>query len=416
MTHSYSNLFEQLISYSNIKEAIRNAAKRKRRRNDVQYILEHEEEHICNIIYMLESGSYKPQSHKLIRINDGTSKKERFITQPYFFRNQYGEAVYEQIVHHAVIQILKPIFMKSMYFHSNGSIPERGCHRGKKYLAKHIEKYKDTNKIKYFFKADIRHFYQSVNTNILKEKLSKIIHDDRFLKVVFAIIDSNVVSWEGKKSRTGLPIGFYPSQWFANFYLTSFDHYIKEELGAPYYARYMDDLVIVGSNKKELAKCRDKITIYLKSLGLELKENHKIALFDYKERGEPIDFMGFKFYRDRTVLRKHLLHSTRRAALKVNKHVINGTLNWYIASRMLSYLGWFKHTNTYAYFKKYIEPIAHIKACKKAVRQHDRREYYATIVRRNLIKRKHISRNKGLLNRRKYNDNNIKLEDIRVNG
>ncbi len=421
MTHSYNHLFEQLISYDNIKTAIFNAAKRKRKRNDVRYILANIEEHITKIIYMLENGEFKPQVHSLRRIYDGVNRKERFITQPYFFRNAFGEAVYEQIVHHAVIQVLKPVFMKSMYFHSNGSIPDRGCHRGKKYLAKFIKEHKNSKDIKYYAQADIRHFYQSVNTGILKDKLRKIIHDEKFLQVVFTIIDSNLVIWEGKKERTGLPIGFYPSQWFANFYLTELDHKIKEEFKVPFYTRYMDDMVFIGGNKKCLTSLIDKVSDELKHLGLKLKPNHRIELFDYEKNGKvtgkPIDVMGFKFYRNRVVLRKHILSKSMKAARKVHETIKNNKFNWYVASRLMSYLGWYKHTNTYNFFKKNILPYAHIHACRKIIRQHSRRDLWLTKTRRADLQSRLLFREKGLrnyFNRRKRNDIRTNLENIRV--
>lgn len=423
---SFNHLFEKLVDYDNIKEALKNAAKRKRRRGDVQYILQDEEKHITNVIYILENGEFKPQTHNLMRIQDGVSKKERFIMQPYFFRNQYGKAVYEQVIHHAVVQVLKPIFMKSMYFHSNGSIPDRGCHSGKKYLANYIKKNKNTNKVKYFLKGDIHHYYQSVNIDKLKSMLAKKIHDKRFLEVVFAILDSNVALTKEGKVKMGLPIGFYTSQWFANFYLTEFDHYVKEELKAPFYSRYMDDFLILGSNKRELHENIKKIESYIKELDLELKPNHKVALFDYirsdgKRIGEYIDFMGFKFYRDKTTLRKHVIKHAKRAAYLVDKAIKEKNINWYISSKMVSYYGWFKDSDTYTYYNKYIANKAHIGVCKNVIRQHDRSPYVEERVRRlhsinralNILHEQGIKRYQQILKLRGEKNNGTKLEKFR---
>lgn len=375
--HSFNHLFEKLIDYDNIKMALHNAAKRKHRRGDVNYIFQDEETHITNVIYMLEHGEFKPQVHNLMEIQDGVSKKKRYIVQPYFYRNQYGQAVYEQVVQHAVVQVLRPIIEKSMYFHSNGSIPNRGCHSGKKYLEKYIKNNKENGNIKYFIKGDIHHYYQSININLLKQMLARKIHDKKFLKVVFTILDSNIAIFEGQRVNVGLPIGFYSSQWLANFYLEQFDHFVKEKLRVKFYSRYMDDFIILGSNKKELHKNIEEIKNYLEKLSLKLKPNHKVALFDYtnpktgKTTGERIDFMGFKFYRNRTVLRKHVLRHAKRAAKQVQKAIDNNRLNWYLACRMISYFGWFKVTNTYKYYMTYISPFAHINTCKKIIHQHD---------------------------------------------
>lgn len=423
---SFNHLFEKLIDYDNIKTAFKNAAKRKRRRGDVQYILENEEKHITNVIHILENGEFKPQTHNLMRIQDGVSKKERFIMQPYFFRNQYGQAVYEQIIHHAVVQVLKPIFMRSMYFHSNGSIPNRGCHSGKKYLAKYIKKNKENSNVKYFLKGDIHHYYQSVNIDKLKGMLKRKIHDEKFLKVVFSVLDSNIALTKEGKIPMGLPIGFYTSQWFANFYLDEFDHYVKEVLKANFYSRYMDDFLIFGSNKRQLQKDVLKIEKYLNNLDLTLKPNHKVALFDYKSKegkvsGECVDFMGFKFYRDRTTLRKHVLVHAKRAAKLVDEAIKNNKMNWYIACKMVSFYGWFKDSNTYVYYNKYIADKAHIGTCKKVIKQHDHHPYVGYWVIwthkwnavMNIFHRQGIAKYRKLLKLKGEKNNGTKLEELR---
>lgn len=378
---SYNHLFEKLISYENIELALNNAAKRKHTRGDVQFIFSNKKLHIEQVISILKNNKFKPQIHNLVEIHDGINKKKRYIIQPYFYRNQYGNVVYEQIIHHAVVQILRPIFEKSMYFHSNGSIPGRGCHTGKKYLDKCIRENKNSPKIKYFFKGDIHHYYQSVNINLLKEKLKVKIHDEKFLQVVFAILDSNIAFYKKEKVNVGLPIGFYSSQWFANFYLEEFDHYVKETLRVPYYFRYMDDFLIFHPNKKELWEKVEQIKNFFDTHSISLKPNYKLAQFHYinqktgKELGEPVDFMGFKFYRNRTVLRKYILQHTKITAHNVHAAYLTNTLTWYLASRMISYYGWFKVTNTYKYFQDFIRPFAHIKLCKKIISKHNKKQH-----------------------------------------
>lgn len=412
--NSFDHLFEKLIDYNNVKRALKNAAKRKHRRGDVCYIFENEDEHVKAVIRILTNGEFKPQTHNLMKIQDGVTKKERFIMQPYFFRNQYGQAVYEQVIHHAVVQVLRPIFERSMYFHSNGSIPDRGCHSGKKYLQRYIHRNKNTKKLKYFLKADIHHYYQSINIDILKKKLASIIKDKKFLQVVFTILDSNIAHTKNGKVNMGLPIGFYTSQWFANFYLEKFDYFIKQKLKANFYSRYMDDFIIIGSNKQELHRKLIRIQKYLKEIDLNLKPSSKIALFDYtdkngKTHGECINFMGFKFYRNRTTLRKHVLMSTRKAAHLVDKSIKNNCMNWYVACRMVSYYGWFAVTDTYKYYHKYIHPYAHINVCKKVIHQHDhKKEVLPYIKRTELInKALNIGHKRGL---EKYKN---KKEEIR---
>lgn len=193
-------------------------------------------------------------------IVDGSCGKRRSIIRP---------SRREQVLHHMIINILSPIFLRPMYNHVHAAILGRGCLSGKKTLEKWIKRdYKGT---KYYLKMDIRKYFESVPHEILKAKLAKIIKDKRFLTLVNNTID---IKCNGKYLNKGIPLGFYTSQWYANFYLTGLDHYIKEKLHAPYYMRYMDDMVILGGNKRKLIKIQQAIAEYLKeNLGLTMKEN-----------------------------------------------------------------------------------------------------------------------------------------------
>lgn len=372
---SYNHLYENFIDIDNIIKAIHNASKRKKRRREVQEVINNPWHHANQIIDMIERGEYKPQKHVLRKILDKSSGKERYIMKPYFFRNMEGKEVYEQVIQHALVQVLKPIIMKGMYCHSYGSIPGRGCHSGKRALAGYIRNKKNTKDIKYGLKCDIHHFYQSINIPLLKELLSKKIHDERFLKILFIVLDSNIGLMKGKEIDMGLPIGFYSSQWLANFFLQNFDHYLKEKLRVKFYIRYMDDFVILDSNKRKLQNVLSEIKHYLKDIKLHLKKNYQLFLFDYVRKdghftGRPINFMGFKFYRSRTTLRKPILKRARRAAKQVDKAIKENRLNWYYCSRIMSYKGWFIHTDTKRYVRKYIKPYMHEYRCKKVLRQH----------------------------------------------
>lgn len=372
---SYNHLYEKLIDLDNIVTAIYNASKRKKRRHEVQAVIDNPWHHAHNIVAIVERGEFTPQKHHLRRIQDTSSGKERYIMKPYFYHNRQGEEVYEQVIQHAVVQVLKPIIMKGMYCHSYGSIPGRGCHSGMRALAGYIRNNKDTNKLKYAVKCDIHHFYQSINKELIKQLLAKKIHDTRFLNVVYTILDSNIGILDHKEIDMGLPIGFYSSQWLANFLLQDFDHFIKEKMGAEFYIRYMDDFIIFGSNKKKLREILYAAKAYLENLDLSLKGNYQLFRFDYKKKdgkviGRPLDFMGFKFYRDRVTLRKTILRRARKAAMNVHNAVLNNKLNWYLCSRIISYKGWFKSTNTKKYVAKYIRPYVHEFLCKRELQRH----------------------------------------------
>ena len=167
---TYKNLFDKLIDHENIYNAIVNASRSKRNRPDVKKVLSKLNRYIYRLQDLITQGRLKIRKHNAVPINDGIKLKRRLIVKPDF--------IYEQILHHALVQVLKPIFMKSMYVWSCGSLPKRGGLYGKKYLAKFIRN--NPKKIKYCFKADIKHFFQSVDTEVVKKMLARKIKDKRF--------------------------------------------------------------------------------------------------------------------------------------------------------------------------------------------------------------------------------------------
>lgn len=339
---TYKHLMEQIASEENIRAAILNASKRKRNRKDVVEVIDNIDYHTKAVQKILLNGTYKPHVDAPVVVNEGTHHKVRRIRKPHF--------KYDQIIHHCIIQVLQPLLTAPMYEYSCGSIPTRGAHYGKKRIEKWLRS--DIKNTKYVFKMDIKHFYESVDQDILKAMLARKIKDRQALELINKVIDS---------CEKGLPLGNYTSQWFANFMLTPLDHYIKEQLHAKYYMRYMDDIVIFGGNKKELHKMHRAIEDYLSTnLNLRIKENWQVFRFEYKGKGRPLDFMGWQFYRDKTILRKSIFIRIMRKARKVGKHTtIKG------AQGMISYMGYIKHTDTYLTYARYIRPYVNIGKLKK---------------------------------------------------
>lgn len=359
---TFKNLFTQMLDLDNIKKCIKKASKGKRQRYDVKKILNNLDYHASKIRDLLLNDEYDFHNYTVATINTASEKKERTIAKPRF--------KYDQIIHHVVMSVFSPIVLKGLYEHVYGSIPKNGPHKGKKHLEKWIRKF--GNKRFYVFKGDIRHFYDSIDHNALKNKLSRKINDSRYLNILFKIIDSY---------NPGLPKGFYCSQWLANFYLKEFDHFIKRDLKAPYYMRYMDDIVILHPNKRKLHRIKDEIEKYLNDkLLLELKPNWTIYRFVDKndENGRDIDFMGFRFYRNKTTLRKSNLRQIRRKANRLNKKRIQYNegigkgVTVHDAQSMLSYLGWTKHTDVYTYFQDHIKGKVNPRQLRKKVSRHQR--------------------------------------------
>ena len=329
----------------NVKQAIIKSSLGKRDQSRVKRIIHNTDFYAKKIQMLLINKTYIPAPYTIKTVQDGSSGKIRTIYKPRYYP--------DQVIHWALILQLKPIIMKGMYEYNCGSIPGRGTSYGQKILRKWLDKdYKGT---KYCLKMDISKFYPSIDNEILKQMLRRKIKDEDCLYLIDSIIDSNA----------GLPIGNYTSQWFSNFFLQGLDHYIKEKLGVKYYVRYVDDLILLGGNKKKLHATRKAISEYLNNIGLRLKDDWQV----FKVNNRAIDFLGFRFFRKKTILRKRNALRIRRRMQKIKK---KGYLNHQDACTVISYWGWIKRSNSYNFYHKYVKPIANVGKAKKVVSKHDR--------------------------------------------
>jgi len=217
------------------------------------------------------------------------------------------------------MNILDPIFVANFTADTYSCIKGKGIHACANAVKKSL---KDVPGTTYCLKIDIKKFYPSINHNILMSLLRRKFKDNDLLWLLDEIIDS----------ADGLPIGNYLSQYLANFYLSYFDHWIKENKAVKYYFRYADDIVILASDKSYLHNLLIDIKIYFKHyLKLQVKNNHQV--FPVEARG--IDFVGYKFYNTHTLLRKQI----KKNFAKMLKNNPN-------EASIASYKGWAKHCNS----------------------------------------------------------------------
>jgi len=423
---TYKNLYEPMLQDKALKACFKDAAKHKTLRKDVKKVLDDMDSNVEILKGILEREDFLPAYHTPKIIKEPSCKKERRIVKPNY--------KYEQVVGHCVIRQFKPVVLDGLYEFSCGSIPGRGCHSGAKWVRKWVKQYK--GKKFYVLKMDIRHFFDSIDRLILKQMLCRKIKDDRFIRLMFVLIEydkiaeaihlleengidvgmddkrklatamayddpakaESVLSRPGipkklhaelteiaREHRKGVPLGYYTSQWFGNFVLKDMDHWIKQELGAEHYIRYMDDMVILGKSKRKLHSMRIAVDEYLREhLNLRIKDNWQVFRFEYdtgrrRKNGEPIyagrmlDFMGFQFHCDRTTLRKSTLCRARRKAKRIRIKRQYGKVSWFEATQMLSYMGSIVAADVYDYYTEYIKPCVNVKKLKKIVSNHARR-------------------------------------------
>lgn len=224
-------------------------------------------------------------------------------------------------------------FIKGFIVDTYSSIKGRGIHKG---LARVKKALRNDRSLRYCLKLDIRKFYQSIDTDILKKLLERKIKDNRFINLLFEIIDSY---------DDGVPIGNYTSQYFGNFYLSGLDHYVKEKLHVRYYFRYCDDIVVIGCDKDILWKTYHDINQYVTFwLNLDIKPNYQV--FPIESRS--IDFLGYRTYHSYSLLRKNTKKNFVRRVMIFNSTASYWGMIIHGNCRNL----WKRHTNTNN-FKEY---------------------------------------------------------------
>lgn len=365
----YKYLYQKMLDEGIVRKAYKKLRKGKTKRKEIQYIDAHLDEEVAAMIEMIRNtkppdvevehpeSAFRPRKHE-----------PRYICEHGKTRKILMPEIHEQWLHHIIVLILEPIITATAYPYSCGSFPKRGAHYGKRQMLKWIKSGKG---IKYFAKVDIRHFYDSIRIDALMRELAIRIKDEWFLYIIRLCFTG---------FAKGIPLGFYISQWLANYILEPLDRLITEKLGFKKDERYMDDIVIFSDNKKSLHRAITAIKIMLgRRFRLKLKHNYQVCRFDFvkkngKRTGRPVDYMGFVFYRNRTAIRESIMLSATRLAAKMekSKKALRGYYEKHVKA-MLSYMGWFTHSDTYGCYEKWIKPIIHVGRLKKIASKLDRR-------------------------------------------
>lgn len=308
------NLYHQITSMENLLLADKKAQKGKSDQYGVLLHNRNKEANLLTLQDMLVTKTYKTSPYDIFKIYE---PKEREVYRlPYFP---------DRITHHAIMNVLEPIFVSTFTKDTYSCIKDRGIHKLQRNIKRDL---KDISGTKYCLKLDLKKFYPSIDHEILKDLLRRKFKDNDLLWLLDEIIDS----------APGLPIGNYLSQYLANFYMTYFDHWIKEELRLKYYYRYADDIVILSDSKPELHCNLAKIRRYLNdNLKLKIKENYQV--FPVASRG--IDFVGYVFFHTHILIRKQIKKNFARK--------LNGNQN---DPSIPSYLGWMGHCNARHLTKK----------------------------------------------------------------
>lgn len=338
---TYKKIYERICSKENLLLAFQKARKGKGKKDYVIKFESNLKEELERLQLELKSKKYKPKALKKFVIRD---PKTRTIHSSIFR---------DRVVHHAIINIIEPIFDKIFIYDSFASRDNKGTHKAVmrfnsfvKKVSKNgslIKKPFNNNSVKGFvLKADIRRYFESMNHEILVSIIKRKIKDENLVWLVRTILDNFDTPVKGQ----GLPLGNYTSQFFANIYLNELDYFVKHILRARYYIRYVDDFVILHKRKEWLEYALKRIESYLTCLKIELHPDKT----EISPLSNGITFLGYRiFYHYKLLRKRNINHFVRRfkddikayTSKEINKEQLDNKLN-----------GWFGYAqwaNTYRF-------------------------------------------------------------------
>lgn len=324
----YGHLYSKIYDMDNLIAAHHNARKGKSFYREVQMVDADPEKYLGQIQEMLRNKTYRTSRYKtFMKIDKG--KEREIFALPYYP---------DRIIQWAVVQVLEPIWMKTLIADTFSSLKGRGIHQGLRKLQKDLQQRQET---KYCLKLDVKKFYPSIDHAILKIIIRHKIKDRDVLALLDNVIDS----------AEGVPIGNYLSQYFGNLYLSAFDHWMKEVNRVRYYYRYCDDIVVLGPDKPTLRELLGKIGEFFRArLNLKVKENWQV--FPTFVRG--VDFLGYRCFGHFTLLRKSTVKLMKK---KLTRMLIHEKLTPHDLHVIGSYYGWVMWCDGNRLRKKYIDPL-----------------------------------------------------------
>ncbi len=326
MSRSHADLWDQIIDWSNLLESYHEARKGKRYKSEVLRFEEHLEENLTDIHNHLLWGTWSPGPWREFWVTD---PKPRLIHAPPFP---------DRVVHHALVDVVEPLFEQKMIKDSYACRPGKGTHGAVSRLQNMLRRARRQWGEVYVLKADISKYFPSINHDRLLQILARTIRDRDALWLC-----EQVIRGGGFESR-GIPVGALTSQLFANVYLDQLDHQVKDHWGVKRYVRYMDDFVILGRSKAELWELLDQLQDYL-AIDLKLSLNPKTAIYP---ASKGINFAGYRTWSTHILPRKRNIKRTRRSFRALARsYAANRVSLDYIRPRVMSFLGYVRHCNAH---------------------------------------------------------------------
>jgi len=284
------DLFDGVVSYSNLYRAYRKALLRARKNEEQARFYYNLENELVTLRRELVEGTYIPGPYRYFMIHD---PKEREIAIAPFR---------DRVVHHSIVNVLEPIYERRFVYDSYAT------RKGKGTLAAIKRAQSFLRESRCYIKLDISKYFASIDRNTLLEILQRKLKDTRLLKLITTIV------WNPPDEDRGLPIGNMTSQFFANVYLDPFDHFVKGELKQRHYLRYMDDFVVFTDDRGSIQGLLGQMKACLRDrLGLKVKENGVVI----NTPAHGLGFLGVRIFPSTVRLhRKNLSRCLRKIKLR----------------------------------------------------------------------------------------------------
>jgi retron-type reverse transcriptase len=334
----HGNLWQEVISFENLLRAAAKACKGKRFRPPVAAFHFQLEKELWQLHEELANKTYQPGAYRTFYLYQ--PKKRLISAAPYR----------DRVVHHALVNVLEPIFERVFIHDSYACRQGKGTHAAVDGCQHYARRFR------YVLKADIQKFFPSLDHEILKRLVARKIKDANVLWLVGQIIDNSnpqesVSHWfpgddlfTPQECRRGMPIGNQTSQFFANVYLDPLDHFIKDRLGIKGYVRYVDDFLVFSDDKQHLAEMREQITDFLTRLRLRLHPT-KNVIFPVNQG---IRFLGYRVFPTHRLLVQENIRRFRRRLRQMQRDYAGWRLSFAeIHRRIVSWIGHARQANTY---------------------------------------------------------------------
>lgn len=325
-------MFANLCAWDNLLLAYRKASRGKRGQPNVAAFEHRLEDNLLSLQHQLREQTYRPGRYTSFYIHE---PKRRLISAAPFP---------DRVVHHALCNLIEPIFERSFIFDSYANRMGKGTHRALNQCQQLARRYR------YVLACDLRQFFPSIDHQLLQAELARKIPDPNVLWLIGRILESGcgVLSEEytpvyfpgddlfALERPRGLPIGNLTSQFWANVYLNPFDHFIKRELRCLAYVRYVDDFLLFADEKSRLWEWKQAV--------VERLARWRITLHPHAQpRGveEGIAWLGFRIFpQHRRIKRRKGLYFQRKLQILQRAYAEGGLT---FAQLTASVQGWVNH-------------------------------------------------------------------------